>query len=567
MALDTLYHRGPDSWGEWYDDAVYIGHRRLSILDLSSNGHQPMVDAQESRVIAANGEIYNFRALRRELEPEHAFRSDSDSEVLLHGYTSWGIEGLLDKLEGMYAFCVYDRTRRKLFLARDRVGIKPLYFAVLGDTIAWASELKAISAFFPSNVLEPDASALYDFLTYLYVPAPKTAFRNVFKLEPAHYAEVDIDSGRIVTSRYWALEPREQPISVQASAERLRSLIRECVGEQMVSDVPVGFFLSGGMDSSVVVAEATRCATHLRTYSIGFDAPHADEIGFARQVAETFDTHHCARRLERSDASRLFGAMDGWYDEPFADTSALPTYLVASLARESVTVALTGDGGDEVFGGYLWYLAFRRKVGARVRLPEAAGRALRSAPRMLGEGRIRRLLRELRAFTLLDDAALYANVRKRALAEDKPRARGDLGIPADYDDYWHYRKYYREDLPLMTRLQYVDFHTYLPDQVLTKVDRATMAVSLEARVPLLGTKLVEFAFNLPENIRYAGGRLKGALKDTYRQVLPSAILERDKRGFSIPLERWRSDLIEGPASREEAILARWFARRSNAPSA
>ena len=517
-ALNLLQHRGPDGWGEWHDDAAYVGHRRLSILDLSAQGRQPMASADRSVVMAVNGEIYNYQELRAQLSKEFQFKSDGDSEVLLHGYRAWGLAGLLARIEGMYAICIYDRVQKKIYLARDRAGIKPLYYSSRDGTVVWASELKAIVGFLGPSGLSADNTALYDFLTYLYVPAPKTAFKQVYKLEAAHYAVVDVATGKVDTHRYWSLEPLQTRTSVRGpeAAEQLRELVAKAVVSQMVSDVPIGFFLSGGMDSSVVVAEAARAHTGVTTYSIGFDVAASDETPYAREVAEHFGTTHIQRILSRDAAVPLFEAMSTWYDEPFADTSALPTRLVSALAREGSTVALTGDGGDEVFGGYLWYPMVARKTARIAVLPHALRNLLRWLPSAFGDGAMHKTLRDLRAYGLEDGAALYASVRNRQGPTEKAKFRQTFDIPADYDDFWSYRRYYREDLPLMTRLQYLDFHTYLPDQLLTKVDRASMSVSLEVRVPLLDTRLVEFSFGLPEGERLPGGELKGLLKQAYR---------------------------------------------------
>lgn len=541
-ALHRLSHRGPDQWGEWSDDRTYMGHRRLSIMDLSEQGRQPMLTDDESIVLCANGEIFNHQEIRRELGSSVSFRSGSDSEVLLHGYRAWGIRGLVERLEGMYAFVLLDRTAQRLYMVRDRVGVKPLYYGKLAGRVAWASELKALEAFYDPEELRYDATALYDFVSYLYVPSPKSLYHDIYKLEPAHYLEVDLVSGDSGQHRYWQLAAEPHPTPPSEPLEQLRALVSDSVDAQLMSDVPVGFFLSGGIDSSVVVAEAAQRSDRLHTYSIGFDVDGYSETEFARIVAEQFKTDHTERTLHREDVSASFHQLKAWYDEPFADTSAFPTHLVSQLARQTSTVVLTGDGGDELFGGYKWY---DRYFAARARLA--------SAP---GAGPLARLRdavwRGFRPAT--DGPTIFAEARKRTLRPDKLRHRAAFEIPDDYDDYWHYRRFYRPELPIRTRAQYMDFHGYLPDQILTKVDRASMAVSLEARVPLLATKLVEFAFTIPDADRYSGGRLKGVLKDAYASTLPSSILHREKKGFSIPLSNWKTDLLEGEATRQDHIL-------------
>lgn len=564
-ALDVLRHRGPDQWGEWSNSQVYMGHRRLSILDLSEHGRQPMVSDDGRVIIAVNGEIYNFRALRGALETGSGarFRSESDSEVLLHGYRAWGISGVLDRLDGMYAFSIYDAETRRLFLARDRVGIKPLYYAMWRGGIVWASELKALEAVLANDGLEVDPTAVYDFLTYWYVPTPKTLYRKVFKLEPAHYLEFDVYTGAMSKSRYWALEPAVESITPDDAAEHLRALVSQSVREQLVSDVPVGFFLSGGMDSSVLVAEAAAAGADVRTYTIGFDVTAHDETPYAAVVAARFGTKHHARRLTLSAAADSFPSLRPWYDEPFADTSALPTFLVSRFARETVTVALSGEGGDEVFGGYSSYLTFERRLARRLANIPGLGAVASTVRRALLVPGVRKVGRRLEPFLLNDDVELFARVRSRMLARDKQEYADRLGIDPAYDPYWHFRAFYRTDLPVLTRLQYLDFHTLLPDDLLTKVDRASMAVGLEVRVPFLAKGVIDFAFSLPEHVRFLGGRLKGLLKYAYRDRLPAEILGRPKKGFSIPTRAWSEGLLGGGSS-QETILRSLFPRELDA---
>ena len=281
---------------------------------------------------------------------------------MLHGYREWGIRGLLSRLEGMYAFCIHDTRHNRLFLVRDRVGIKPLYYSVRGGCISWASELKALEIFLGSEQLEVDGTGIYDFLTYLYVPSPKTMYRDVYKLEPAHYIDVDVATGSLQKHCYWQLEVHECADSIDVAAERIQGMIGSAVRAQLCSDVPVGFFLSGGIDSSVVVSEAAESGHTVHTYSIGFDDAKHDETAFAKLVAERFGTQHRMQTLRRTEIAPMLVKLKEWFDEPFADTSAFPTYLVSKFARETCKVVLTGDGGDEVFGGYGWYTAFSRHV-------------------------------------------------------------------------------------------------------------------------------------------------------------------------------------------------------------
>ena len=550
-ALHTLTHRGPDQWGDWYNGRVYLGHRRLSIIDLSDDARQPMMDSEERTVIACNGEIYNFRALRKLLfDKGHKFKSESDSEVLLHGYEAWGVEGLLKRIEGMFAAVIYDRENRKIFLLRDRVGIKPLYYSLIDSRLAWASELKALAAFHGPR-LETDATALYDFLTYSYIPTPKTCYQNVYKLKPAHYAEFDIDNSSLATRRYWQLEIDETSITIDEASERIRELIDKAVKEQLISDVPIGFFLSGGLDSSVIVAAATNATDLINTYSIGFDDKRHDETRYADVVAKRFQTHHRKKILTVEGGAELLASMKTWYDEPFGDTSALPTYLVCRFARQHSTVALTGDGGDELFGGYRFYNRFdgkERMAPSNSRFLKSIAHCLRRKYRGALVGRIANRI----VGGLCDEIELHLFLKGGMLSEEKNAFRQQWEIDNDYDDYWYSKKYWRPELPLKTRLQYLDFHTSLHDDMLSKLDRVSMAVSLETRVPLLTTEIISFCFSLPEGIRYCNNVLKGLLKHSYRNILPASILHRDKKGFSIPV--WGDSILSGTETRQERLL-------------
>lgn len=555
-ALHSLSHRGPDQWGEWRDDKVYMGHRRLSILDLSERGRQPMADRDGRVVVAVNGEIYNFQRLRRELEPQYAFASRSDSEVVLHGYKEWGMEGLLDRIDGMYAFCVYDAEKQRIYLARDRAGIKPLYYALIGGVFAWASELKALREFFGRDRLETDVTALYDFLTYLYVPAPKSLYRNVFKLEPGHYACFDLASGRLDVKPYWRLDPTVREWSEAEACDELVRLVDESVKEQLVSDVPVGVFLSGGLDSSIVAESANRFSAHIQTFTIQVDEPSRDESPFARRLADHIGTEHHVRACKAGDAYEWIDRIQGWYDEPFGDMSAIPTHLVSRFSREKIVVALSGDGGDELFGGYRWYSGMLEHSRQRIGGWHGLRRWTARSKRWLGRSFVNRAIRRLEFDYVLNDLEYYLRLMGGLLPEDKREYARQWGIDSDYDDFWHFRKHWRPDLPLLTRLQYIDFHTYLPDDILTKVDRASMQVALEVRVPLLSRKLIEFAFSLPESIRYAHGQMKGLIKQAYRGRLPSEILHKPKQGFSLPLKAW--NLADGPRmSIQEQIVKKF----------
>jgi asparagine synthase (glutamine-hydrolysing) len=557
-ALASIEHRGPDDGGLHLEAPVRVGFRRLSIIDLDPSANQPMFADDGETWIVFNGEIYGFLALRRELQRlGHTFRTHSDTEVLLRAYVEWGA-GFIDHLDGMFAIALWDARDRKLRLYRDRPGIKPLYYYYDGKRLAFASELKAIEAALDPKDLQVDETALYDFLGYRQVPAPKTLYRNCYKLPPAHYIVYDPASGKLQAPvAYWSVpvpdEPR--PVSVDEAAEELRGLLDESVREQMVSDVPLGFFLSGGIDSSVVVASATGLGADVSTFSIGFDSDEKSETPYAREIAGRFGTNHHENILSQSAAGDLLPNLKQWFDEPFADESAMPTYLVSKVARENVTVVLTGDGGDEVFGGYSTYPRFER-YDRYPSLPRAMNNALYALRKPFGRrSAITRLVRVLE-FSFGKGPDLWAGIMHGLPQAAKGEYRQRFAIPRDYDDWWHYREHWRDDLPLRTRLQLVDFHTFMPGIVLTKVDRTSMAVSLEARVPLLARRIIEFSFSLPEHVRYHDGQLKGLLKYAYKDILPAHILHRRKKGFGIP--RYYLQDLDGGRSIQEHVLRSLF---------
>jgi asparagine synthase (glutamine-hydrolysing) len=554
---DALEHRGPDDADAkiWADHGVGLGHRRLSIIDLSPAGRNPMPNEDETVWVVHNGEIYNYRELRRELEAAgHSFRSDSDTEVIVHGYEEWG-DAHIDRLSGMFAYGLYDRRAAapRILLVRDRLGIKPLHYAWDGRRFAFASELKGLLAL-PWVDRTPDRTALVDYLSYLYVPAPKTAFAGMRKVLPAE--RLVLEDGRIERTRYWDVPSPEGNGSVPDAVDRVRGLLSAAVERHMVADVPVGVFLSGGIDSSAVaslMAETSEGA--VRAFTIGFDVAEHSETRYASLVAERAGLAHRVRIVSVDDVGAALDRITSLHDEPFADASSLPTLRVAELAREDVKVALAGDGGDEVFGGYWWYDAWRK--GSRFdQLP---------APmRRVAAGGLARLPR-LREVTWLSQLGQPGLERYAALVQlftpDAKRALMTRDLERDlagYDDHWHLREHWRDDLDPMTRMQVVDLHTYLPGDILTKVDRATMAVSLEARPPLLDHQLVEAVMGVPAAVR--GGN-KSLLKRAMADRLPREILDRPKRGFSVPwkvwheqLRPWASDELRGGALADSGLF-------------
>ncbi len=532
-------HRGPDGEAVVCRGRVGLGHRRLAIIDLST-GDQPMANEDGSIWIVFNGEIYNFHELRRELEARGArFRTVSDTEVILKAYEADG-PACVERLRGMFAFAILDERRRRLLLARDRPGIKPLVYAWDGRRLLFGSEIKAILQD-PGVDRDLDQEAFGDYLTYHYVPAPRTIFRAVRKLPPASTLLLPLDGGEPVISEYWRLRFAPDPHVTESEwIERLRTHLADAVQSHMVSDVPIGAFLSGGVDSSTVVAlMAQASAAPIRTFSIGFDEADFDELRFARQVATRYGTDHYELVVKPS-ALDVLPKLAWHFDEPFADSSAVPTYYVAKITREHVTVALSGDGGDENFAGYRRYA---RAVGLHERVDRGAAALLRPLFRaaasalpvgapgqayagLLGAGpidRYRRLVayqrRETLRRLLSDDLAALA--RSAASADTFARLVARSGAP----DY-------------VTALQYIDIHTYLPGDILTKVDLTSMAVSLESRVPLLDHKLMEFVATIPSSLKLRNGTGKYLLKRSMATSLPVEILTRRKMGFGVPLAAW-----------------------------
>jgi asparagine synthase (glutamine-hydrolysing) len=545
LAVNLISHRGPDSQKIFGLEKVVLGFSRLAIIDVSNAADQPMSSEDGQVWIVFNGEIYGFQHLRDYLKGKgYKFRTSSDTEVLLNAYLEWG-DCFVERLDGMFAMAIYDSRNQTLRLFRDRVGIKPLYYFYDRQEFAFASELKSIVSLCSNHSLEYDVTALYDYLTYKYIPEPKTLYKNIFKLPPAHTLIFDLDRKNISKiDCFWRLEvnPEPQAVTIDATRLELKQLVTFSVEEQLVADVPVGFFLSGGIDSSVVVAEAAQIQDKLKTFSIGFDSLKDTETHFAEEVATLLNTSHYVKTLSRSFIDENWNKLNQWYDEPFADTSAFPTYAVAELARQHVTVVLTGDGGDEIFGGYRWYEIF--KNAQRLYFPKTS--SLKNALTVTRNLLPRKSLgyKVLKGLELLtnDDLEFYAKLLGGMTTEEKKLYAQEWEIPQDYDSYWFFRQHYRRDLAILTRLQYLDFHTYLPGDVLTKVDRATMAVSLEARVPLLNKQIIEFVFNLPEEIRFFKRRLKGLLKETYKTILPKSVINRSKKGFGIPVSYVANDL-------------------------
>lgn len=561
---DTLTHRGPDDAGCYFDDRVGLGlgFRRLSIIDLTPAGHQPMSNEDGSIWTVFNGEIYNFPELRRELEKAgHQFKSATDTETLLHGYEEWGLD-VVRHLRGMFAFALWDSVRRRLVLARDRVGIKPLFYHVGAGRLVFGSELKAVLSSLDS-VPGLNVEAIYDYLTYNYIPAPKTAYQNVFKLPAGHLLVVE--GGQAQTRGYWDVSLETQgDVSEADAVAGARAALTDAVSSHLVADVPVGVFLSGGMDSSAIaVIMASLQAAPVETFSIGFDSQESNELPYARLIAEQIGSAHHEGMVSWPDMQRQLRQVVDVYDEPFADSSSVPTLAVSRLASEHVKVVLSGEGGDEAFAGYDGYAmgAHRARVRARTPAPlravlSASGRAW---PFARGQ-RMARFLADL-AYPPLEQ---YGRMMEWISIEEKRRLMPDERVRElqDYDDRWYFRKYWREDVDPVTRLQYLDLKTYLADDLLVKVDRASMAVSLEARVPMLDHPLLEGLFSLPARFHMKDGRSKSLLRAAMAGSLPETTMNRKKMGFAAPLSRWFSprtaqwarDMIRSGAAVELGLL-------------
>jgi asparagine synthase (glutamine-hydrolysing) len=537
---DTMVHRGPDDAGIFINAQGNLGlaHRRLSIIDLSANGHQPMTNEDESIWLVFNGEIYNFRELKLLLEAAgHVFRSNTDSEVIIHAYEQWGINSV-ERLRGMFAYALWDEPRQSLFLARDRLGIKPLFYWQRDGDLTFASELKAIRADMKTS-LPLDQSAIYDFFTYGYIPTPKTIYRDVCKLPPGHFAVYQ--GARLELHQYWdAPFCARSGISEADAIGMVREKLTEATALHLIADVPVGVLLSGGIDSSTVCAlSAEKVSGPLHTFCIGFDVAEHSETAFARIVADRYATKHHELTVTNEMAAALRKKVVAMYDEPFADGSAMPTFCVSELARRNVKVAISGEGGDEVFGGYTWYLDWLRFAFADL-LPESMRRLLKLSATSLPAGFKGKWPLQMAS---LDAIERYVKLMSGLLREEKRTLLApEFCRQFDgYDDYWHFRKFWREDLDPLSRLQYLDIKTYLNDDILTKLDRASMAVSLEARVPLLDHELLETVLTLPLSIRNPKAQAKYLFKRAVADLLPTEILTRRKKGFSVPFYEWLKD--------------------------
>ena len=548
---DTLAHRGPDDKGAYIGPGVGLGHRRLSIIDLRPEGRQPMANEDGSVRIVFNGEIYNFKEHREWLlERGHRFKSRTDTEVILHLYEEMGVE-CLKLLRGMFAFAIWDEGKRLLFIARDRLGKKPLYYRFDERRLMFASEIKALLAH-PSVEAEPDPAAINHYLAFGYVPGTQSAFKGIQKLPPAHY--LTFCKGRIETHRYWRVHylPKLE-IDEREACEQIIQRLKEAVRLRMISDVPLGAFLSGGIDSSAVVAMMAQLSSKpVKTFSIGFNEPRYDERNYAREIARRFETEHYEFTVQ-PDTVEVLDKLVWHYDEPYADSSALPTYYLCKLAREHVTVALNGDAGDENFAGYPKYLmnamaerARRSPAWARrsAGFVAALGAALLNPDHMIAK-KLRALKYTLKTEPVFGVAQRMMNFNaqaRRMLYSIDFAATVNQGAPEEMIS----ELYYQTDADnVVDRSLGIDLGLYLPYDLLVKVDVASMAVGLEARSPMVDHEFVEFVARLPHRFKISGLTLKAIFKKALKGLLPKNILGRPKMGFGVPLDYWfRGELRE-----------------------
>lgn len=540
---DTMQHRGPDDAGHYLDQQAGLAMRRLSIVDLAT-GDQPIANEDGSIWIVFNGEIYNQLEIRRRLEQKgHIFATQSDTEVIVHAYEEYG-DDCVQHLNGMFGFAIWDKKRRRLFIARDRLGIKPIYYHLSPTHLIFGSELKAVIAH-PDTPRDIDFNALDQFLTLEYIPSPRTIFKDVHKLPPGH--RLILENGELRLEKYWDIAFQPTQRSDEAYVEALTELIRDAVKIRLMADVPLGAFLSGGIDSSTIVSFMSEVSDlPVRTFSIGFGDPTYNELPYARMVAQAYGTQHHEEFLE-PNITDLVLRLVSHFDEPFGDFSIFPTFLVSEVARRFVKVTLSGDGGDEIFAGYDSYVAQRMDRRLYGRLPTFLRQS--TLPRFMNmippqpakKGLINKTKRFVEGGALppawqhtrwmmfmhqADKNKLYSPDVKAALNGSGP---GQL-----------IERYFAQaaQADSLAQQQFVDVKTYLVDDILTKVDRMSMAASLEARVPLLDHRIVEFALNLPPHLKLNGNETKAILRRVMEPRLPRAVLDKPKEGFSIPLKHW-----------------------------
>lgn len=522
---DTLAHRGPDGYHSQFlnDHRVALGHRRLSIIDLSESGRQPMSNEDGSLWLTFNGEIYNFRLLREQLVARgHCFQSQTDSEVLLHGYEEWGIEGLLARLKGMFAFAIWDQNLQRLVAARDRFGIKPFYFHLSPHRFLFGSELKAILEH-SDTPRKLDYSAVLDYFVHRFIPSPKTIWEGLQKLAPATHLEFELSTWNTKLTRYWKATPGFEQMSESETVERMDELLTRAMSDHLESDVPIGVFLSGGYDSNGLLLYLQKLGYSPSTFSMGFPSWGESEHVQAKASAEHFQTDHHELLLEPSFLE-ICETLSFYYDEPLGDTSMIPTYLISQFASQRVKVCMGGDGGDELFAGYNWYYEIMAYI-------ESRGRLRKTKDFLRYRGSAAKALRMY--FEKMNWTGLSYQQANRLL-------NSPLGSDTLPEDLWLQKKTELPQEDVLKSLQTLDLEYFLPESILTKVDRASMANSLEVRVPYLDHELTEFLFGLNSSVYFESGKKKKILERLLVGRMPEGFFERKKSGFSMPLESYES---------------------------
>ena len=551
-------HRGPDDSGVYIDEktGVHLGHNRLSIQDTSSHAHQPFVSACENYILIFNGEVYNFQEIKEELVAlGHTFVSNSDTEVILYAYKEWGIDSV-EKFTGMFAFVIYDQLKKRLFLLRDRAGVKPLYYYVSDNSFLFSSEIKSFHQH-PNFSKEINKEILPFYFQFAYIPTPHTIYKECFKLKPGHYIEYNLESNCFETHKYWDINDfylmSKHTKSEDEIVEDIESLLSTATNLRMVSDVPVGVFLSGGYDSSMVTSLLQKGKKEkLNTFTIGFEKKEFNEANDAKKIAQYLGTNHTEEYCTEKDMLKLIDDLAFYYDEPFADDSALPTMLVSNLARKKVTVALSADGGDEVFLGYSKYFAINRVL--KIKSSKIKHHILKTSVNLLSEKSVL-LLNSLlpkskRQSNIVDKFNKFKNMMN-AQTQQEMFIRASSKVEADFLDralvngkFKNFESTYFSDFQKLEKLDSssqmmaIDYKTFMLDDVLCKVDRASMSVSLEGREPLLDHKLAEYMARVPSELKYKNAKGKYLLREVLKKYIPTEMTDKPKAGFTIPLKSW-----------------------------
>lgn len=565
MAL-AIRHRGPDANGVWYDEKSGVGlcHTRLSILDLSEAGAQPMVSDSGRYVVVFNGEIYNFKEIKDKLEykiGKRAWRGHSDTEIILMGIEIWGLEETLKQMIGMFAIALWDKENKELFLARDRMGEKPLYYGWQKQTFMFGSELKALRQH-PEFQKDISVEALGEFFKYNYIPSGTSIYRGIQKLNPGTYCKVSLLNKEVRHFTYWNLDnhitrSHDEVLNIEQRVDELEDLLKDAISKQMVADVPLGAFLSGGIDSSTIAALMQNQSNRpIKTFSMGFNEKGFDEAIYAKQVATHLGTDHTEMYVSPEETRNVIPLLSGIYDEPFADSSQIPTYLVSKLAKSKVTVSLSGDAGDELFSGYNRYLMVNNLWGKLSKVPTGVRRKL-------GEFLVGQKAERLNSFYNGVEPFVPKKFRLSNFGDKMHKIASKLHVSSHselYDGFishWNIKDILVSggeskicdlesmgNLSFIEKMMFIDGKTYLPDDILVKVDRAAMANSLETRVPFLDHRVVEFAWSLPMELKIREGKGKWILREVLYRHIPKAIFERPKMGFGIPLDSWLRDPLK-----------------------